>query len=83
MYTIEYVESVKDDIKKLSKPDKEIIKKVIEKKLTLSPLDFGKPLRYSKKGLRSLRVGDFRVIFKIDEDSILVVKIGHRKDVYE
>jgi mRNA-degrading endonuclease RelE of RelBE toxin-antitoxin system len=46
------------------------------------PLEFGKPLRYSLKGTRRLRVGDYRVIFIIEKDAVLVVKIGHRRDVY-
>ena len=83
MYTVEYIDSVKDDLKKISKPDKEIIRKTIEKKLITNPLDFGKPLQYSKKGLRSLRVGDYRVIFKIEEITVLIVKIVHRKEVYD
>ncbi len=83
MYSIEYIDSVRDDLKKISKTDKDIIKKTIEKKLKSNPLDFGKPLQYSKKGLRSLRVGDYRVIFKIEDVTVLVVKIGHRKEVYD
>jgi mRNA interferase RelE/StbE len=83
MYSIEYIDSVRDDLKKISKPDKDIIRKTIEKKLIPNPLDFGKPLQYSKKGLRSLRVGDYRVIFKIEDITVIVVKIGHRKEVYD
>jgi len=62
-----------------------IIKKVIEKKLTVDPVNFGKPLRYSLKGYRRLRVGEYRVIYKIDEDRVIViiVDIDHRKDIYE
>jgi mRNA-degrading endonuclease RelE of RelBE toxin-antitoxin system len=47
------------------------------------PIEFGKPLRYSLKGAR-LRVGDWRLIYKIEPpDVVLVVKIGHRREVYE
>ncbi len=48
-------------------------------------IEFGKPLQYSLKGLRRLRVGDYRMIFKIEEDDkiVFVVKIGHRREVYE
>lgn len=85
MYKIEYVESVRDDLKTISKGDKEQIKKAIEKKLATNPIEFGKPLQYSLKGLRRLRVGNYRIIFKIEEDEqrVLIVKIGHRKEVYE
>jgi len=62
---------VKEDIPRLSHPAKKQIKKAIEQKLTTKPEVFGKPLRRSLKGYRSLRVGDYRVIFRIciDEDS--------------
>jgi len=33
-------------------------------------------------GLRKLRVGDYRVIFAIIGDCVLVTRIGHRRDVY-
>ena len=85
MYSIQYLDSVKEDISGLSKDNKKMIQKAIEKKLMLNPIEFGKPLQYSLKGLRQLRVGDYRVIFQIDEVAqiVLVVKIGHRKEVYE
>ncbi len=85
MYTIEYLESVKEDLRGLSKSVKERLKKAIEKKLILNPIEFGKPLQYSLKGLRRLRVEDYRIIYQIDLDikTVLIVKIGHRKEVYE
>ena len=42
------------------------------------------PLRYSFKGARRLRVGDWRVVYTIEPPStVLIVKIGHRSEVYE
>lgn len=85
MYKVEYLSSVKDDLKTIPKSDKEALRKAIEKKLATNPVEFGKPLQYSLKGLRRLRVGNYRIIFQIlEEDAIvLIVKIGHRKEVYE
>jgi mRNA interferase RelE/StbE len=73
------------DFEKIPPAIKEIIRKAIEKKLTVDPFNFGKPLRYSLKGYRRLRVGDYRVIYRIDEGKVIViiVDIDHRKDVYE
>ncbi|OQW46987.1 MAG: hypothetical protein A4S09_16210 [Proteobacteria bacterium SG_bin7] len=84
MYKIEYVESVQDDLLDISKSNKERIRRAIEKKLATNPIEFGQPLQYSLKGLRRLRVGDYRIIFQIEENKkvVLVVKIGHRKEVY-
>ena len=85
MYKIEYVDSVRNDLKTISKSDRERIRAAIEQKLTTNPIEFGKPLQYSLKGLRRLRVGDYRVIFQIEQAAmvVLVVMIGHRKDIYE
>ena len=85
MYVIEYLQSVKVDFSSISKFNKDQIRKAIEKKLATNPIEFGKPLQYSLKGLRRLRVGDYRIIFKIEEQEkkVLVVKVGHRREVYE
>lgn len=84
MYSIQYLDSIKDDLKGLSKSTKEKFKKAIEKKLMINPIEFGKPLQYSLKGLRRLRVDDYRIIYLINLESklVLIVKIGHRKEVY-
>jgi mRNA interferase RelE/StbE len=84
-YRVEYLESVvREDIPTLSKDVRNRIRRAIERKLTSHPIEFGKPLRYSLKGARRLRVDDWRVIYTIEPpDVVLVVKIGHRKDVYE
>ncbi|MEW6607509.1 MAG: type II toxin-antitoxin system mRNA interferase toxin, RelE/StbE family [bacterium] len=41
------------------------------------------PLRYSLKSLWVLRVGDYRIIYKIEGNTIAILKIGHRKEVYQ
>ena len=84
-YAIEYDEQVvSEDIPKLAKAIRQRVKNAIEQKLIENPLKFGKPLRYSLYGARSLRVGDWRVIYRIEPPStVVVVKIGHRREVYE
>lgn len=85
MYSILYLDSVRNDLKDLSKSTKDKLKKAIEKKLMINPIEFGKPLQYSLKGLRRLRVEDYRIIYQIIPESriVLIVKIGHRKEVYD
>ncbi len=84
-FRIEYLESVvREDIPSLSKAVRQQIRKAVERKLTSHPVEFGKPLRYSFKGARRLRVSDYRVIYRIEPpDVVLIVKIGHRREVYE
>ena len=50
-----------------------------------TPRNFGKPLRYDKFGLRRYRVRDFRIVCELQEarQVVLVVSVGHCKDVYK
>lgn len=85
MYTIEYLDNViDDDIPALPATMKQLIKKAIEERLTLDPIDLGKPLRYALRGHRRLRVGYYRVIYRIEQEQriVLIVAIKHRKNVY-
>ncbi len=74
---------VKEDISKLSSKNKERIKSAIKEKLTNSPEIFGKPLRRSLRGYRKLRVGNYRVIFRIEKRIIKIFYIGHRSVAYQ
>jgi mRNA interferase RelE/StbE len=86
MWRIQYADSVvQGDIPRLDHTIKQRIKKTIEIKLTSDPLRFGKPLRHSLHHLRSLRVGDYRVLYYLDHDAmmVLIASIGHRRDIYD
>ena len=73
---------VSQDLSGMPANIKEIIKRAIEERLLKNPAIAGYPLRRSLKGYRKLRVGDYRVIHKIQNNLIIILKIGHRKDVY-
>ncbi|MCX7661215.1 MAG: type II toxin-antitoxin system RelE/ParE family toxin [Candidatus Omnitrophica bacterium] len=82
-YTVLYHPDVlKEDLPKIPKNIKETIKKAIQTRLLINPFLYGQPLRQSLKGHRKLRVGDYRLIYRIEQDTIIVLKIGHRKEVY-
>lgn len=85
-WQVRYSDSVvKNDIPKLDHAIKLRIKSAIETKLMRDPMTFGKPLRYSLSNQRSLRVGDYRILYMLDHDSktISITAIGHRRDIYE
>jgi mRNA interferase RelE/StbE len=85
-HEIEYLISVvEEDAPSLPKRIKSIIKKAIEERLMIDPVGFGKPLRYSLRGHRRLRVGDYRIVYRIDSEKMVVIvaAIKHSKDVYE
>jgi mRNA-degrading endonuclease RelE of RelBE toxin-antitoxin system len=61
------------------------IRAAIEQRLMVDPISYGKPLRYSLRGHRRLRVGDWRIVYRVDavERTVFIVAIDHRKNVYE
>lgn len=83
-YKLKYHPDIKKvDLLKIDTKNRKMIKRAIEKRLTTQPQIFGKPLQRSLKGYWKLRVGDYRVVFKITEDNIYIYGIIHRKEVYK
>jgi mRNA interferase RelE/StbE len=84
VFTILYYPKVlREDIPALSVTWKKSIRVAIEEKLTVTPEDFGKPLRQSLRGYRKLRVSEYRIIFRIEQNTVYVLAILHRSVVYE
>jgi mRNA-degrading endonuclease RelE of RelBE toxin-antitoxin system len=52
--------------------------------LASNPNQVGRPLRFELEGAYSAHRGDYRVVYRIDEQSrrVLVLAIGHRADIY-
>ena len=71
------------DIPLLDSKIKNRIKKAIETRLTTAPHQYGEPLRKTLRGYWKLRVGDYRVVFRIAKNEVWILGILHRKDVYE
>lgn len=84
MYKITFKDSASKELQRLSKS---VIKKIV---LSINGLsenprpDGVKKLKDSNENLYRIRVGDYRIIYVID-DGIKIVnirRIGHRKDIY-
>jgi mRNA interferase RelE/StbE len=84
-FTVELKPDAIKNLKKIPNPFLKLIKRVILEKLEVNPFFYGKPLKYSLHGIRSIRVGDYRILYKIDEITkhVIIFKIDHRKEVYE
>ena len=83
MYKVIYHQDVpKHDLLRIPQNIKELIRRAIEERLIRDPFMVGEPLRHSLKGHRKLRVGDYRVIYRVGGSTIIILKIGLRKDVY-
>jgi len=83
MYTVLLDELVfKEDFRKIDKSEQQKIIKTIRKKLTRDPEGFGSPLRGGLKGLWKLRLGQYRIVYEIKKQEIMVyvVKVGFRRD---
>jgi mRNA interferase RelE/StbE len=85
MFLVTYHKKVIErDIPGLSSENRLKIKKAIESKLVSRPEVFGKPLQNSLFGFRSLRVGEYRVIFILENrKEVFVILVGHRSIVYK
>ncbi len=72
---------------KLDKPVKERIISVLENRLATmdNPTQTGKALQGTLSEYWAYRVGSYRILTKHQDDQllILIVEIGHRKEVYK
>ncbi len=82
MYVLEVKAKALKELASLPKKDQERIVGMFDV-LRENPFA-GKQLEGKFKGLRSLRVWPYRIIYVIDQRiiTVTVLKIGHRKDVY-
>ena len=85
-FHVEYLPQVYKTLEKMDKFTKRIIIEWIEKKLVdcEDPRLYGKPLSANRAGQWRYRIGDYRIIAKIEDEKliILVISIGHRRDIY-
>lgn len=82
MFEITYHHKIPEDLSSISTPIKRTIQKAIEDKLKTTPEFFGKPLQFSLKGCRTMRMGDYRVIFQLKAREVFIIQISHRSVVY-
>ncbi|MDZ7759107.1 MAG: type II toxin-antitoxin system RelE/ParE family toxin [Desulfovermiculus sp.] len=83
-YGVEYHPDVKSrDLPEINPEMKARIKKAIEERLQEAPYDYGLPLRKSLKRYWKIRVGDYRVVYKIQDTTVRIFCICHRKHAYK
>ena len=80
-FKIVYKNSVARDLKKIDKKEAGRILDEIEKELGQSP-DSHPVLKGAFAGLRRFRIGDYRVVYAIMDDEVVVLRVAHRKDIY-
>ena len=85
-YKLLFLKEAAEEFKKLDKAVQRIIKEKLEI-LAQNPellKNNIKPLKGKYKGLYRLRVGNYRVVYRLNKEeiTILIIRIGHRKDIY-
>lgn len=82
-YSLRIKRSALKELQRLPKPERVRIVEAIDT-LVENP-HVGKTLKGELSGLRRIRVGNYRVVYEINEGEvlILVVRIAHRREVYQ
>jgi mRNA interferase RelE/StbE len=87
VWEVEFDDRARRELRKLASETQQTILRYLRERVAGSPdpRQFGKPLRMNLAGLWRYRVGDYRLICRIEEDRlvVLVLKVGHRRAVYE
>jgi mRNA interferase RelE/StbE len=84
MYSVEFEKRCLRELKRLEKPVVKRAFEIIEKVIAPDP-SVGKALKGKYRGLFSYRFADYRIIYEIIEERVVIVvlRIRHRKDVYD
>ncbi len=85
MYKIEFSNLAFSELGKIYNIEKKLYFRLISAIETLRTNPFrGKKLKGKLKGDYALRVGDYRIIYTIHKDKLIVyiIDLGHRKEIY-
>jgi mRNA interferase RelE/StbE len=86
-WKIEWDDRARKELRKLDTPIQKEILSYLRVRISESnnPRVFGQPLSGNKAGLWRYRVGNYRIICKIEDEVLVVfvIGVGHRKEIYE
>jgi len=87
VWRVEFDRDAARDLRKLGEPARSSILRHLRERIATSgdPRRFGKALLDDPNGLWRYRVGDWRIVAKIEDQRliVLVVTVGNRRDVYD
>ncbi len=83
-YEVTWTPSARRDLRSLSEKVATAVAEFVYGSLAANPRRVGRALRLELEGLHSARRGDYRVIYRIDEDAhaVRIAAVDHRADVY-
>ena len=82
LYKLLYTKTAYQDIQKLDDVAKKRIKKKLEEYIR-DPFHHAKKLTDSSVGSYRWRIGNHRIVFDIDKDKIIILRVGHRREIYK
>jgi mRNA interferase RelE/StbE len=84
-WNIEWDDRARKELRSLDKPIQKKILTYLRERTTENPRNFGKELLGDKVGLWRYRVENYRLICQLENDRlrILVIAVGHRKEIYK
>jgi mRNA interferase RelE/StbE len=74
---------IRRDLPAVPSANIEQIMRAIHERLTVDPIGLGKPLTGEFKGLYRLRVGDWRIIYKVEDGNVIIRFVRLRRDAYK
>lgn len=80
-YKIVFTKRAMRDISKLEPEIKEKLGDAL-RRYGKDPLNYARKMVDPSLGNYRFRIGDYRVIFDIEGDEIIVLRVGHRKEIY-
>ena len=81
-YELVYTRRAERDIRKLDSKIKDRIGKTLLR-YTEEPLRFAEKLSDPILGEYRFRIGDYRVVFDMEGNEIVVLRVGHRREIYK
>lgn len=81
VYKVQFKKSAGRDLRKINKTQVRTILGKIESELSKTP-ESCLVLTGKFAGLRKFRVGDYRIVFSILDDTVLILRVSHRKEAY-
>ena len=81
-WAVIYHHGVEEDLESIGPSSAKRVVRAIDEKLTRQPMKFGSPLSGGLADFRKLRVGDYRVVYQVQEKTVLVyvLAVGPRRD---
>lgn len=80
-YRLVYTQRATEDIQRLEPKIKRRIGKTLLR-YEQDPLKHAEKLTQSRLGTYRFRIGDYRAIFDLEGDEIVILRVGHRKNIY-